>query len=237
MGITDSITELGFVLMAAYLVAGLHMNKVQKSIVVFAFALRLLCVLPHASVNFACHCVTNGENPHRVIPACGIRLYYLDPSTLSNKRTLAISLAVVCTQIQLGYGIMAASVTVLKPFMAVYEKPLGYTGYDNPNRYAANQTSSTQRSFKMDRVGRSNGSPGGGRNIPIPDPTQGFSSYNSASATGGARTGSDQGHERDGSIHSHDSRRLIIERKTDWSVRYEEAESHKSNTSEIAGSV
>ena len=42
VGITDSITELIFVVFAAFLVSDLRMTKVQKGIVVFAFGLRLL---------------------------------------------------------------------------------------------------------------------------------------------------------------------------------------------------
>lgn len=42
VGITDSITELIFVLMAAFLVSDLRMSMVRKGTVVFAFGLRLL---------------------------------------------------------------------------------------------------------------------------------------------------------------------------------------------------
>ncbi|OAL30369.1 hypothetical protein AYO22_01567 [Fonsecaea multimorphosa] len=216
IGITDSITELVFVLFAAYLVSDLRMSKVQKATVVFAFALRLLAV-----------------------PACGIRLYYLNPSTLPDNRNLSLSLAIVCTQLQLGYGVMAASVTVLKPFMAVYEKPMGYSDYtSHPGKnYATNN--SEQLSFKMqpvsrsDEVGIPNGLASHGINFDPNQPT--FSSRIPAAQR--EKRGSGNGHEKSDSIHSHDSRRLIIERKTDWSIRYEEAESNKSNFSEGRASV
>ena len=215
VGVTDSITELSFVLMAAFLVVDLRMTKVQKGTVIFAFGLRLLA-----------------------IPACAIRLYYLNPSTLSDNHSLAISLAVVCTQIQLGYGIMAASITVLKPFMVVYEKPMGYTGYSSggANRNLKYATNKSDHSFKMKPTVRATEV---SRSItPAPDPTQpGYATYNTTTEGGEKRHGNETGHERGDSIHSHDSRRLIIERKTDWSVRYEEAESHRSNASDMAGSV
>ncbi|KIW28003.1 uncharacterized protein PV07_07695 [Cladophialophora immunda] len=215
IGITDSITELVFVLFAGYLVSDLRMSKVQKATVVFAFALRLLAV-----------------------PACGIRLYYLNPSTLTDNRSLSLSLAIVCTQIQLGYGVMAASITVLKPFMAVYEKPMGYSGYtSHPGKnYATNN--SEHLSFKMQTVPRSGEvmSDGLASHAVTFDPTQ--PTFSSRIPTGQKeKRGSGSGHDRNDSIHSHDSRRLIIERKTDWSIRYEEAESHKSNVSEGAASV
>ncbi|KIW75268.1 hypothetical protein Z517_12042 [Fonsecaea pedrosoi CBS 271.37] len=229
VGITDSITELLFVLFAAYLVSDLHMSKVQKAIVVFAFALRLLA-----------------------IPACGIRLYYLNPTTLPGNRSESLSLAIVCTQIQLGYGIMAASVTVLKPFMAVYEKPVGYSGYTSntvAKKYMTTNNSDRDHdhdhlSFKMQPLSHSDevmperltphavtfdpNQPTFSSRIPL-GPGQGQKQK--------GRSGSGYGHEKSDSIHSHDSRRLIIERKTDWSIRYEEAESHKSVVSEGAPSV
>ena len=130
---------------------------------------------------------------------------------------------------------MAASVTVLKPFMVVYERPVGYTGYSNAQKvYATNN--SEHRSFKMKSVVRASEAPDG-RRTPANDPMQGFSTYNVTAAAGSTRRGSESGHDKVNSIHSHDSRRLIIERKTDWSVRYEEAESHKSNGSDAAGSI
>lgn len=172
----------------------------------------------------------------RAIPAAGIRLYYLNPSTLPDNHSLAISLAVVCTQIQLGYGIMAASITVLKPFMVVYEKPTGYTGYPTgPTNKAYATNNSEHASFKMKTVTRSNEVDD---RLPTPgnDGGQTYSSYNATAAGGNNKRGNVL-HEKDDSIHSHDSRRMIIERKTDWSVRYEEAESHNSNASELAASV
>ncbi|KAJ9603559.1 hypothetical protein H2200_011745 [Cladophialophora chaetospira] len=217
VGITDSITEIVFVVFAGYLVGDLRMTKVQKGTVVFAFGLRLLA-----------------------IPACVIRLYYLHRSTLPDNRSIASSLAVVCAQIQLGYGIMAASVTVLKPFMVVYEKPLGYSGYSNSNhpakQYGTNN--SDHVSFKMKPVVRSTEvvPDGLASHAPGIDPNQPtYSSRSPAPPREKMGSGGERG--RSDSIHSHDSRRLIIERKTAWSIRYEEAESHKSNASETGGSV
>ncbi|EXJ88941.1 hypothetical protein A1O3_02005 [Capronia epimyces CBS 606.96] len=211
VGITDSLTELAFVVMAGFLVKGLRMSKVQKGTVVFAFGLRLLAV-----------------------PALAIRLYYLNPSTLADNHSLALSLAVVCTQVQLGYGVMAASVTVLKPFMVVYEKPPGSTDYlTGRNKTYGNATNDSEHvSFKMKPVARSTEvsekrAVGGATTT---DPTQPYAAYHATAAASGREKDHD-------SIHSHDSRRLIIERKTDWSVRYEEAESQKSATSETGESV
>ena len=151
---------------------------------------------------------------------------------------------------------MAASVTVLKPFMVVYEKPLGYSSYGGTGGRNGG-TDGQYATSNSNRLSLKNGSAVRSSEI-IPDmPMTGlaprqidpnqvtYSSRNPAppreksgrGSAGGNRTNSGGGHERDDSIHSQDSRRLIIERKTAWSIRYEEAESSKSNASEAGGSV
>jgi hypothetical protein len=57
----------------------------------------------------------------RLIPAIILRLHYLSPATLPANRNLAASYATVCAQLQLGYGIFAATVPCLKPLVAVWE--------------------------------------------------------------------------------------------------------------------
>jgi hypothetical protein len=144
----------------------------------------------------------------------------------------------VCTQIQLGYGVMAASVTVLKPFMVVYEKPAGYTGYSHHpgQRYATNN--SEHLSYKMKPPVRSSEVLPDGSILPPGAVDANQPTYSSRSpAPPKEKLSGGNVHDGNESIHSHDSRRLIIERKTAWSIRYEEAESHKSNASETGGSV
>jgi hypothetical protein len=58
----------------------------------------------------------------RLIPAIILRLHYLSPTTLPPHRNLGASYATVCAQLQLGYGIFAATVPCLKPFVAVWEE-------------------------------------------------------------------------------------------------------------------
>lgn len=58
----------------------------------------------------------------RLIPAIILRLHYLSPATLPAHRNLAASYATVCAQLQLGYGIFAATVPCLKPLVAVWEE-------------------------------------------------------------------------------------------------------------------
>jgi hypothetical protein len=132
---------------------------------------------------------------------------------------------------------MAASITVLKPFMAVYEKPLGYTGY-SPHPAKAYGTSHSQAaSFKMGAVVSSSEALPDNRIMTPANMDSNQITYSSRSPGPPRDRVNGAGHGRSDSIHSNDSRKLIIERKTAWSIRYEEAESHKSNASETAGSV
>jgi len=125
---------------------------------------------------------------------------------------------------------MAASVTVLKPFMVVYENPPGYTA----NTYY--HPTSGKHSFKLSSI-RSKGEDLRSR---VSKHTPGFVSPNpvsySVTVSHVDNKTRKSGHERTDSIHSHDSRRMIIERQTDWSVRYEEADSANSGVSDAGRS-
>jgi hypothetical protein len=57
----------------------------------------------------------------RLIPAIILRLHYLNPHVLPLNQNLATSYVNVCAQLQLGYGIFAATIPCLKPFIAVWE--------------------------------------------------------------------------------------------------------------------
>ena len=82
--------------------------------------------------------LTNVQHNARLVPAIILRLHYLAPTTLPAHRNLAASYATVCAQLQLGYGIFAATVPCLKPFVAVWEDYSGgggvggvHSDYDN----------------------------------------------------------------------------------------------------------
>lgn len=73
----------------------------------------------------------------RLIPAIILRLHYLSPATLPANRNLAASYATVCAQLQLGYGIFAATVPCLKPLVAVWEDCGGDSHGDYGKRVGA----------------------------------------------------------------------------------------------------
>jgi len=71
------------------------------------------------------HLPSNPTFYFRVIPAIILRLNYLNPDVLPFNRNLAISYVNVCSQLQLGYGIFAATIPCLKSFIAVWEEGRG----------------------------------------------------------------------------------------------------------------
>jgi hypothetical protein len=175
----------------------------------------------------------------RTIPICAARLYYLNPASLSTNRVLATSLVVVCTQLQIGYGMLAAAVSCLRPFVAVYETSHGnqYSNLTNSRAIAGSKKPS------LSAAGSSSFPPHSGivrlanaraRSPIVTDFGLGeISTVSSTRATHRpsqsrsytaiiARPTCDQLHS------SHDGEKMIIQRKTDWSVHYEPQDPHAS---------
>ena len=91
--------------MSIYLIYNLQMARKLKVIVIGAFGSRLL-----------------------VIPAIILRLVYLSralqPTDNSyHSVTILLASALICAQIEIGYGIMASTIPSLKPFIAAYDGP------------------------------------------------------------------------------------------------------------------
>lgn len=86
-----------------------------------------------------------------MIPAISFRLYYLDVYANGTKMTssMAISLAVALAQLELSYGILTGSITVLKPFVAVYEPSASSTA--NYKGYAGYASGDGSRYFRNDK--------------------------------------------------------------------------------------
>lgn len=59
---------------------------------------------------------------------------------------MALSLATICTQLELSYGILTGSITVLKPFMVVYEPTDTSTG-----TYVSYASGDGKRYFRNDK--------------------------------------------------------------------------------------
>jgi hypothetical protein len=187
--------------------------------------------------------------PCRTIPICAARLYYLNPASLSTNRVLAASLVVVCTQLQIGYGMLAAAVLCLRPFVAVYETSLSsqYSNLTNSRAIAGSRKPSLlsaagASSFPLHpRVVRPPNARA--RNSIVTDfgldeistvlstgATHRPSQSRSYTATIASPTCDQPREDTDARrLHSsHDSEEMIIQRKTDWSLHYEPRNSHAS---------
>jgi hypothetical protein len=187
--------------------------------------------------------------PYRTIPICAARLYYLNPASLSTNRVLAASLVVVCTQLQIGYGMLAAAVSCLRPFVAVYETSHGkqYSNLTNGRAIAGSKKPSL-----LSAAGASSFPPHPGvlhpPNVRTRSPiftdfgldeistvlstgaTHRPSQFRSYIATIASPTCDQPREDTDARrLHSsHDSEEMIIQRKTDWSIHYEPRNSHSS---------
>ena len=58
-----------------------------------------------------------------MVGIAALRIHFLNLEILSDDPTLLGASVVVCTQFEIGYGIMTNTIPCLKPFMAVYEDP------------------------------------------------------------------------------------------------------------------
>ncbi|KAE8448817.1 hypothetical protein EG329_008819 [Mollisiaceae sp. DMI_Dod_QoI] len=137
IGALDIILELALFAISLFLVWGIQMPLKSKSIVVGSFATRL-----------------------------PIRLYYLHLQILSSNPSLhGGPQAASCTQIQIGYSILASIVPCLKNFMAAYDKPIATQLEYKPYGYGSNRDythelasvaskSEMRADVKMERSGR-----------------------------------------------------------------------------------
>ena len=83
------------------------------------------------------------SGPNRVILVCSLRLYYLNRQIQSSNPTLTAAAAACCTQIQLGYAIVATTVPCLKPFMAAYERPRSSSYKTSGGQYSSGISNSS----------------------------------------------------------------------------------------------
>jgi hypothetical protein len=142
----------------------------------------------------------------------------------------------VCTQLQIGYGMMAATFPCLRPFVSVYEMPAqthtnSYFQHGSRSDFkltSVNSSASAQKSKSRNRSPDGGGGGGGGGNgrswadMPAFRPDQ--STHTATVAFYDKKNNNHHHHRKDssGSIHSHDSQKMIIERKVDYSVTYDD---------------
>ncbi|KAK1759194.1 hypothetical protein QBC47DRAFT_99712 [Echria macrotheca] len=98
----DIISEVGLFAVAIHMTQGLRVSVSSKLVVLFAFGLRLIILVPIL-----------------------IRLKYLGDSISSSNWTLDGVLTVLCTQIHISYAIIATTTPCLRPFMAALSTNYG----------------------------------------------------------------------------------------------------------------
>lgn len=147
----------------------------------------------------------------RVIVTTVVRLYYLSEEFSSSDPTLDGVLASVCTQIEMSYAIIAATIPCLRPFMTALS-----TNYGAPAQIKGSPSAAgTKRSgndFSLNSLSKTSrlGHEEKGKSVTAPT-TRWDQSEHHASVTSGDQR----------SMESHESKQMIISKNTEWAVEYE----------------
>jgi hypothetical protein len=154
-----------------------------------------------------------------VLAPCALRLHYLNPSVLLTEHNITLSLVLVCTQLQIGYGAMAATFPCLQPFVAVYEAPKQnsyycYGSHRDVRLTSVNSATSRSKSGRNSRNCSSESSAG--------QPVWGTAALRLDQSTHTATVSCYDKHRGTNSINSHDGQKMFIERKVDYSVTYDD---------------
>ncbi|KFZ23113.1 hypothetical protein V502_02409 [Pseudogymnoascus sp. VKM F-4520 (FW-2644)] len=176
------VTELALVANSIYLVHELQLPLEKKTIVVVAFALRLPLIAPVV-----------------------MRLYYLGLEFSSSDPTLVGVLASVCTQIEMSYAVVSATIPCLRPFMTSLN-----THYGAPaNPKTSTGTGSGSNNLTLDSLTKA------GRIIRSKQREESGETWgpsgNRTMVMGGGKN----------SMDSHESKQMIITKDTQWTVEYE----------------
>ncbi|KAI9744980.1 MAG: hypothetical protein M1835_002655 [Candelina submexicana] len=210
LGLVIEVLLLG---LPIYLVWDLQMPMISKVIVVFAFAFRL-----------------------PVLVAGIIRLRYLVPKLNSSDYTFDTVYGLVCTQIELHYSLMAATIPCMKPFVKAFHTGYLGTAARQTNYGYGYGTGTFGNSDKTDH-GRSfalqsmrSRSADERKNV---EPQRQKSTHNLKLQEKELRPDMadstvfiehNQVQEESGSVTSHGSDQMIIRRTVGWDIRYEDEE-------------
>ncbi|MCJ1438360.1 hypothetical protein MMC27_007748 [Xylographa pallens] len=203
IGTFDIVTELAIFSISLYMVWTLQMEFKSQAIVVFAFACRLPVIIPAV-----------------------LHILYLRPEIITADPSFQMAFAVVCVQIEMDYGAMAATIPCLGPFLKACRTHTEVDGRQRPSRSFGLNTlgdpmskisNKGSKGSKALHSGLSSGARGNNRRtldqqIFRPD-------YVEAVSTATPDKRNEKTDQQ--SIESHDSRRMIIKKKTEYRVQYE----------------
>ncbi|MCJ1472904.1 hypothetical protein MMC13_001553 [Lambiella insularis] len=199
IGAFDVVTELAIFSISIYMVWTLQMAFKSQAIVVIAFACRLPVIAPAI-----------------------LHIVYLRPDTIAADPSFQMAFAVVCAQIEMDYGAMAATLPCLGPFLKACRTHTEIDGRQRPGRSFGLNTLGDPMS-KMASNGSkalhsrlSSGARGNRRTL---DQQIFRPDYVDTASTATSEKRTEKTDQQ--SIESHDSRRMIIKKKTEYHVQYE----------------
>jgi len=148
----------------------------------------------------------------RVIIPTAFRLYYLGEEFSSSDPTLDGVLASVCTQIEMSYAIIAATIPCLRPFMTALSTNYGAPAKTKGSPSAAG-TARSGNDYSLASLSKTSrlGHEDKGKSASVPK-TRWDQSEHHASVMSGDHH----------SLESHESKQMIISKNTEWAVEYEE---------------
>ena len=162
----------------------------------------------------------------RVIVPTILHIVYLRPETIAVDPSFQLAFAVVCVQIEMDYGAMAATIPCLGPFLKACRTHTEVDGRQRPGRSFGLNTLGDPMS-KMSSKGskgskaQNSGLGTGARNSNRRTLDQQIFRPDYVDATSTATPDSRNEKTDQQSIESHDSRRMIIKKKTEYHVQYE----------------
>ena len=203
----DIFTEVLLGLMPILIVQSLQMSWSKKYIVLMAFSFRLLIFVPIA-----------------------FRLHYIKEEIFSDNQTFVGTWAVICTQVDISYAIIAATIPCLRPFMAATVTATAPTdGTRKGTRYVKG---SREKSVKGNSYGLQSILPHFNKSK-----NQNTEKQVSTSTTTQEIYGTNHDHNvsvispgDQHSVESQESRQMIIRRDVEWAVTDEEPGSNPTRT-------
>ena len=156
---------------------------------------------------------------NRVIIPAILHVVYLRPETIAADPSFQMAYAVICAQIEMDYSAMAATIPCLGPFLKACRTHNEIDGRQRPGRsFGLNNLG--EPTSKMGSKALNSGTHSGLRSNRRTIDQQMFrSDYVDATSTAAPDERAEKIDQL--SIESHDSRRMIIKKKTEWRVQYE----------------
>lgn len=204
----DIITELALFFNSIYMVKSLQLSIQKKSVVVLAFGLRLPSVNPidqHRNHELTLR--------YSMIAIAALRLDAIQIGLHSTDQPLKGAIVAVYTQIEISYAIIAATTPCLRPFMKALSTNYGAPASTKSPPNASKAYSMNNLSKRSGTNGTQSSNIGTQSNVAHSKPALRWDkSEHQTNVMAGDRD----------SIASHDSKKLIISKNTEWAVNYEQ---------------